>query len=380
MYEKSSPAGANRRSRKKKSLYQRMRGPLAVGLLLLLAIAAWVLATGQTGRPPASMPVATVAGSAGTSGNGAELVRLPADDAAHGTATEWWYYNGHLRSASGQRYGYHVTAFRREQYALYSMFHVSLVDLQTGKHYSAQARTAGVPATPKQDGFAFNYLGWQLTGSGEKHTLRVSTKEFTLALDLEDSHGPTLHQVPGKMGPGLVDFGEAGQSYYYSRMRMATRGSLTLSGVERPVSGQSWFDHQWGDFESTALTWNWFALQLDDGADIMLFQVVDAQGKLVNRFGSIGRDGKTTLLGAGDIRLTPRRHWSSPANGVNYPVQWDIALPGEKMALTVQPFVDNCEFNGLETVMRIYWEGPVQVSGTHRGIGYLELSGYRRNP
>ena len=27
-----------------------------------------------------------------------------------------------------------------------------------------------------------------------------------------------------------------------------------------------------------------------------------------------------------------------------------------------------------------YWEGAVEVSGSHRGKGYLELSGYTGNP
>lgn len=48
--------------------------------------------------------------------------------------------------------------------------------------------------------------------------------------------------------------------------RMAAEGTLTIDGKAVPVTGDVWFDHQWGDFEAAQLRWNWFALQLTDGA------------------------------------------------------------------------------------------------------------------
>ena len=39
--------------------------------------------------------------------------------------------------------------------------------------------------------------------------------------------------------------------------------------------GEVWFDHQWGNFEASRLAWNWFALQLDDGSSVMLYQLFD---------------------------------------------------------------------------------------------------------
>ena len=33
---------------------------------------------------------------------------FPKDDSAHpGYTTEWWYYNGHLQTATGEQYGFH---------------------------------------------------------------------------------------------------------------------------------------------------------------------------------------------------------------------------------------------------------------------------------
>jgi predicted secreted hydrolase len=363
--------GGRRRVRRKRTL-KRLLGPAIAVLFVLLALATWWFVLqdrgdGQSLQAPA--PASAPADRAG-------LVRLPADDAPHHNTTEWWYYNGHLRSDTGQRYAYHVAVFLRRELSDHTIFHVSLVDLQTGRHYTGQARTAGVPSTVRQDGFDFVYPGWRVAGSGPKHALDIKTKDFHLVLDLSDAEPPTLHQARGSGGPGLLDFGTAGKSYYYSRMRMPSRGSLTLGGTATPVSGDSWFDHQWGDFESTALKWNWFAIQLDDGGDIMLFEVFDERGALVTQAGTISREGRMTMLGSGDYSLRPITHWTSPDSKVTYPVDWAISIPVQNLALTAKALVKGSEFNGLETILKIYWEGPVGISGSSTGVGYLELSGY----
>ena len=39
--------------------------------------------------------------------------QFPRDHGSHDEyRTEWWYYTGHLRTASGHRYGFEVTFFR----------------------------------------------------------------------------------------------------------------------------------------------------------------------------------------------------------------------------------------------------------------------------
>jgi predicted secreted hydrolase len=303
-------------------------------------------------------------------------VRLPEDDAPHQNSTEWWYYNGHLRTAAGQRFAYHVAVFLRRELNVHTIFHISLVDLKTNKHYRAQARTAGIPSVEGQAGFDFKYADWHVAGLGPKHTLNITTQDFSLALELNDAHAPVMHQVPGVEEPGLLDFGAAGKSYYYSRMRIPSQGTLTVGGVAKPVTGQSWFDHQWGDFESSALKWNWFAIQLDDGADIMIYQVFDSKGQSITQAGTLSRNGHTTLLGTGDYSLQPRGNWTSPDSKVTYPLEWGLSIPSQKLELTTKPFVRNCEFNGLETILKIYWEGPVAITGSKQGVGYMELSGY----
>ncbi len=196
------------------------------------------------------------------------LVRLPADDAPHQTATEWWYYNGHLQTQSGKNYTFHYVVFLIQRLKNHIIAHVSFTDQQTGEHYTDQKRTAGNPSHGTVDLFHYNLGDWLMSGSDGKDKLRVNTPEFSFDLNLRSSV-PTVFQG----GTGLLDFKQAGESYYYTRPRMKITGTAGPAGQEKPVNGVAWFDHQWGDFYSTGMRYNWFALQLDDGADIMLFEI-----------------------------------------------------------------------------------------------------------
>ena len=59
-------------------------------------------------------------------------------------------------------------------------------------------------------------------------------------------------------------------------------------------------------------------------------------------------------------------------NGVAYPVAWHLS-----QSRSTKP-----EHRGLRSTRQAnatlvhYWEGAVVVSGSHSGVGYLELSGY----
>jgi CrtC N-terminal lipocalin domain len=71
---------------------------------------------------------------------------------------------------------------------------------------------------------------------------------------------------------GIIRQGPA-PSAYYSAPRLAVSGTLVAGGRRLAVQGQGWFDHQWGNFatDQSSLHWNWFACQLDDGRNLMLY-------------------------------------------------------------------------------------------------------------
>ena len=327
----------------------------------------------------ARFPAFSVAGVETTSERTVALkpLVLPADDAPHTEAMEWWYYNGHLLSDAGERLAFHVAVFLHDGVVRHTVFHGSLTDLRTGRRWERQMRTAGVPSAVMRDGFDFQYQGWRVAGSGPRHLLQIEDRAFGLDLQFEDARPPMLHRAAGSSTPGLLDLGVGGISYYYSRPRMRARGNIVLGGKPQSVQGEVWFDHQWGDFDGAGLAWNWFALQLDDGSNLMLYELFDAQGRPVLKMGSTaGADGVSEPLSDRQIELTAQGVWSSDVSGARYPAAWQVRVPQRTLRLT--PLKQGSEFDARTSTYNVYWEGAVRVDGDHRGRGFVEMSGYDR--
>lgn len=357
------------------------RWPVVVGWLIVLSIMAWVLffRADHVPRAPEALAGDTPSERSGQllQAAGKRLaVKLPADDAPHENTTEWWYYSGHVQTDAGERYSFHVAVFLLQGALTHMAFHGSLLDHQSGKHYTEQARTEGKPSDGRADGFGFTFGPWQITGSGPKHTVKMAGKGFAVDLALNDRQAPLLHQAPGTPVAGLLELGVAGSTYYTSRPRMKAEGSLMIEGVNKPVRGEVWFDHQWGDFEASKLRWNWFALQLTDGADLMIFELFDRQGASVLRMGTYAKDTVVTALGAADFTAKARGTWKSPSSGVVYPMDWTLAVPGKGVDLKLEPVIRHSQFDARLTTLNVYWEGAVKAGGSQTGVGFMELSGY----
>ncbi|MCP5197104.1 MAG: hypothetical protein H6974_10005 [Gammaproteobacteria bacterium] len=304
-----------------------------------------------------------------------QRVTLPEDDAPHENYMEWWYYSGHLWGTDQHRYSFHYVLFVIRSLTTWTVAHASFVDQASGRHYTAQRRTAGKPTTDRPSQFAFQLGDWQMKGGNGHDILRINDLQFTLNLTLESVASPVLQG-----GTGLLDFKQAGTSYYYSRPRMRATGTAGLRGQIQEITGQVWFDHQWGDFRPAALGWNWFALQLDNGADVMLYDLFDHDGKMVLRSGTYTMHGVTTPLTETDFHLTTTGRWTSAQTGATYPMGWTLALPGQGIEVVITPVIKNSEFDGRTTSYLVYWEGAVTISGNHQGLGFVELSGYLKEP
>ncbi|SFN10190.1 lipocalin family protein [Variovorax sp. OV329] len=324
--------------------------------------------TGSAGPKPAAERTATL-----------PALNLPADDAIHGSGMEWWYYSGILDAQpTGNRYAFHVAVFVANALVKHTVMQVAMTDLQTGQRYTRQSRTAGLPAQLDKAGFDFRQDGWQVSGSGPMHSIKTEFDGVELTLQLRDEHPVVAHRASGSQTPGLLDFGESGISYYYSRPRMSATGEVRVGkqASAQALKGTVWFDHQWGDFDVTRLGWNWLALHLSDGSDVMVYQLFDREGHGIVTTGTLTRTGASRPLAPGEVSLTPMRTWTSPRSKIEYAVDWKLQLPtGEHH---IQPFFDNSEFDASASSANIYWEGPVRVSGSAKGEGFMELSGYER--
>jgi predicted secreted hydrolase len=92
--------------------------------------------------------------------------------------------------------------------------------------------------------------------------------------------------------------------------------------------------------------------------------------------GTVSNASGSVPLKPDDVELVPVQKWTSPGTKISYPVEWKIRLPSG--VLNIKPFFADSEFDSRETTANIYWEGPVKVTGSATGEGFLELSGYDR--
>jgi predicted secreted hydrolase len=326
------------------------------------------------------------------------VLAFPADHGAHPEyRTEWWYLTGHLEDEQGERFGFQFTVFRRgleagpvpagaaplRAHQVYAG-HLVLTDVAGSEtRFAERMRRVSPLAGASTSELDVRIDDWSLarsgTGSAEELVLAAAdpAQAFGLALTLRPEKPLVLH---GERGYSPKGSGAGNASAYVSWPRLAVTGRLALDGAEHTVRGSAWYDHEFGSsvLADGAVGWDWFALQLDDGRELMLFTLRDAAGApLPASAGTlVALDGTARPLRRADFALRPSSSWKSARTGATYPAAWTISIPGEALELTLTTLVPDCELVSDGSTRVSYWEGPVTVTGSTAGRGYAELTGY----
>ncbi len=328
--------------------------------------------------------------------------RFPEDHGPHPEyRNEWWYFTGNLDSRSGERFGFELTIFRfllspsdkdstGSAWQTNQVFigHFAVTDAANKSFHVAQrysrggAGLAGASAEP----FRVWIDDWSITrsasSSGEAPVWQIIADDPDFSVDLQlVAEKPVV--LNGRNGLSQKSAEPGNASYYYSMPRWRTSGSLRVNDQSHDVTGATWLDREWG---SSALArdqqgWDWFALQLSDGSDLMFYVLRDSNGK-PHEYSSgtwIDAAGVPHQLSRDDVIIEVTDYWQSEGGG-RYPSGWNVDVPARDIEIRVVPVMKNQE---LVTNVR-YWEGAVDVTGisgneTIRGRGYVELTGYAGN-
>ena len=326
---------------------------------------------------------------------------FPRDHASHPDyRTEWWYYTGHLKSSSGKEFGFQLTFFRSglkdltleknssawKAEDLY-FAHFALSDLSRRKFYFWQKmdRTVLGRAGSRTDRYQVWVGDWSAQLTREAHILTAKAPGREMDLALRPLKRPVLH---GEQGLSRKGAGGGQATYYYSLTRLEAAGTLRLDQEVFPVDGEAWMDHEFGSNQLAPdqMGWDWFGLQLEDGSEIMLYQIRRRDGG-IDPFSSGTRvlaDGKSVPLPRSAFSIGVAGHWRSPQSQALYPSGWILLIPNEGIELEVTPDFPEQELDTGQTTGIVYWEGSVQVRGKQRGKsiqgkGYVELTGYKES-
>ncbi|MCW5848550.1 MAG: carotenoid 1,2-hydratase [Anaerolineae bacterium] len=386
---------------------------IVIGLALLAGLVAWTLRAAAPPQVQARL-VGTEALQGPADAGFARVTEprqfvFPRDHGPHPEyRTEWWYYTGNLDSADGEHLGFQLTFFRQaiapEMGARASdwatrqvyMAHFAVTRASDDRFVSFErfSRGAAGLAGAQADPYRVWLESWEAaetTEDGGRKTedairntavVRLKAAEGPASLDLQlRETKPIVLQGDRGLSQKSAQAGNA--SYYYSATRLQADGMVTLDGKTYQVNGLVWLDREFGTsaLGPNAVGWDWFALQLADGRDIMFFQIRQRDGSIEPLSGGslVAADGTVTRLAREDIEIQVLDRWTSPRTKAVYPARWRFQVPSQGISLDITPYAPDQELN----VSYAYWEGAVKITGSAQGNGYIEMTGYagqdRRN-
>jgi len=332
---------------------------------------------------------------------------LPAADGSlPSNPVQWWYWTGQLTAAGGRRFGVEACFFVFTDETLlpqrvrddlrgrrwwwqkllgllldrrgFQMAHCAVSDVSGNRYLHSPLFKLGVPRVESdQYSLALDFPPGHRAdangGGGHDHvTLTLPAWSLDLKMVSDDAAVPPALHYDGR----LHDYACGGYTYYYSRPRMAATGTLTLDGTALEVSGTMWFDRQYGDLNAVVHRgWQWFAMGLNDGRSIMLFDILDLPGET---YGAVMQGASYRALSGADFSVAVLAHWTSPVTGIVYPSLWHVTIDG--VVYVVTPLVVDQEFREPPP-FETYWGGTCDIAspaGQSIGQAYVELNGFKR--
>ncbi len=309
---------------------------------------------------------------------------FPADHGAHDAfRIEWWYLTASLSGPDGTPYGIQWTLFRTAlkpgggagfQSPTLWMGHAALTTA-TAHHVAERLARggvgqAGVTTVPFQawiDEWEMTSLAGPAEDALNKIALTARGADFSYDLTLQAT-GPLV--VHGDNGYS-VKSSEGQASHYYSQPFYEVSGQIVLPSGPVSVIGQGWLDREWSSqpLSERQTGWDWLSLILEDGTRLMGYRMRDTGGDFTAA-SWIMPDGTVDVLPDGALVMTPLR--TARVADRDIPIEWRIDVAAKRLSVTITALNDAA---WMATTVP-YWEGPVFVTGTHRGRGYLEMTGY----
>ena len=304
---------------------------------------------------------------------------------------ECWYVTANLAADDGTAYGLQWTLFRsalapeatpQETSRSWKSSQIWFCHAAvTGRdfHHATERYArggigqAGVTAKP----FQAWCDDWQMAGDTlNRVTLNAAGPDFSYSLELTADKGLVRHGLGGYSVKSTT--GQA--SYYYSQPHFSAQGTLRLARAngaepqEIPVSGSAWLDREWSSqpLAENQTGWDWFSLNFDNGAKLMAFSLRQTDEETYRSATWIAPNGESSDLAQPALTLRPMDFTQVADRKI--PTQWSIKSTNSGKPLDI--VVTALNPRSWMDLSIPYWEGPVRISGSHTGTGYLEMTGY----
>jgi predicted secreted hydrolase len=332
-------------------------------------------------------------------------LRFPADHGSHpGFRIEWWYLTGHLFSGE-RRFGMQSTFFRLAQRPNFDdagrafgdsqmyLAHFALTDVEGGRFlHEERLNRQGWDADAAVGDLHVRNGNWSLKrlsglesldGAGSMRLIGGVRSEALLDLELSPSKPAVVFGADGVSRKGDEP---SAASLYITFPRLTVSGSLRLGGIDLPVKGEVWMDHEVSSSQlgREQVGWDWVSAQFFDSSEVMAYVLRKPDGSpdRHSTLAWIDAEGRVTHLKVDEFIWEPDGIWESAGTGGRYPIRPRFGAvdpqTGRERRFSLRPVMDGQEMTGgLGGVA--YWEGACDVldeSGIEVGRAYLELTGY----
>ncbi len=296
---------------------------------------------------------------------------FPQDEGKHSksqwpfTLIEWNAHYFHLTAEDGSKYFLFTTfvtydPIERILGGIFPHTISTLIDLTNGKTYQHRDMrplkrfAAGHADAETQKG---DYFRWKGEGRPFEYDFHVAWQDeevdYSTDLALKMVKPPlVLNQT------GYIKLPK-GDSGYYSQTRLTATGHLTIDGTRKKVTGIQWVDRQWlgASFAgSLKYSYEWWALQLDNNEEAIMFRLWDVQtDQVAMTYLEINHaDGRPQHVD--QFTLT------------DLPSGWHLSAPQAGWDLTIVPAIE-----GLDTWQSCRITGTIEQEPV-TGVGIAELA------
>lgn len=312
-------------------------------------------------------------------------VVLPEDETAHRDPSEWWYYKGHLDTASGRRLSFLAVVLRQRVLGVDVVAGITKrIDWQGGARLSphfvrVQSLAHSYEGSTDPTRIAFRF-GAQMPGIGEGPSWSVASeivgRRDGYRLKIDGEHGLDLrletHARAALLGErGIVDYGGGETLAYYARPDLTVTGTARVAGRDEAVTGTAWMERQWGAADVRAFTWKYIPVQLDDGRRLIFFRVKHPKALNETTFGARLSRGEVEEFKGLEIVDDEARGFTPPLSRTPYRTHTRIrnfdASGKMDLELTIRPVFEDQLVSTLIPGVPTFWEGACTASGTLDG-------------